>query len=35
MLVRKDTDRHPMPATVFGGVSTGMLIMWITGLLVK
>lgn len=34
-LIQKDTARHPMPATVFGGVTAGMLIMWITGLLVK
>jgi zinc transporter ZupT len=34
-LIRKDTDRHPMPLTVFSGVMAGMLVMWVTGLLVK
>jgi ZIP family zinc transporter len=34
-LIRKDTDRNPMPMMVFSGVMTGMLAMWITGLLVK
>jgi zinc transporter ZupT len=34
-LIRKDTDRQPMPLTVFSGVMAGMLVMWVTGLLVK
>jgi zinc transporter ZupT len=34
-LIRKDTDRQPMPMTVFSGVMAGMLVMWVTGLLVK
>jgi len=34
-LIQKDTTREPMPATVFGGVLTGMMLLWITGLLIK
>ena len=34
-LIQKDTDRQPMPMTVFSGVLTGMLLLWVTGLLIK
>jgi zinc transporter, ZIP family len=34
-LIRKDSERQPMPMTVFSGVMAGMLVMWVTGLLVK
>lgn len=32
-LIQKDTDKTPM--TVFSGVLTGMMVLWITGLLIK
>jgi zinc transporter ZupT len=34
-LIQKDTSRNPMPLTVFSGVMTGMLILWLTGLMIK
>lgn len=34
-LIQKDTDREPMPMTVFSGMLTGMLLLWVTGLLIK
>jgi zinc transporter ZupT len=34
-LIQKDTRRQPMPMTVFYGVLTGMLLLWVTGLLIK
>jgi zinc transporter ZupT len=34
-LIRKDTAREPMPLTVFAGVVVGMLLLWVTGLLIK
>jgi len=34
-LIQKDTAREPMPLTVFSGVMAGMLVMWVTGLLIK
>ena len=34
-LIQKDAARQPMPLTVFSGVLTGMLVLWITGLLIK
>jgi zinc transporter ZupT len=34
-LLQKDTAREPMPMTVFSGVLTGMLLLWVTGLLIK
>ena len=34
-LIQKDTTREPMPLTVFSGVLTGMLLLWVTGLLIK
>ena len=34
-LIQKDTAREAMPLTVFGGVLTGMLLLWVTGLLIK
>lgn len=34
-LIRKDIERNPAPMTVFSGVMTGMLVMWLTGLLVR
>jgi ZIP family zinc transporter len=34
-LIQKDTARKRMPMTVFSGVLTGMLLLWITGLIIK
>jgi zinc transporter ZupT len=34
-LIQKDTVREAMPMTVFSGVLTGMLLLWVTGLLIK
>jgi zinc transporter ZupT len=34
-LIRKDTERQAMPLTVFSGVLTGMLLLWVTGLMIK
>jgi zinc transporter ZupT len=34
-LIQKDTQREAMPMTVFSGVLTGMMLLWVTGLLIK
>jgi zinc transporter, ZIP family len=34
-LIQRDTARESMPLTVFSGVLTGMLLLWVTGLLIK
>jgi zinc transporter, ZIP family len=34
-LIQKDTARESMPMTVFSGVLTGMVLLWVTGLLIK
>lgn len=34
-LLRKDTAQDAMPLTVFPGVMAGMLLLWVTGLLIK
>jgi zinc transporter, ZIP family len=34
-LIQKDIQREAMPMTVFSGVVTGMLLLWVTGLLIK
>lgn len=34
-LIRKDTTREAMPFTVFSGIVSGMLLLWVTGLLIK
>lgn len=34
-LIQKDTDKKSMPMTVFSGVLSGMLLLWVTGLLIK
>ncbi len=34
-LIQKDTARQPMPMTVFSGILAGMLMLWVTGLLIK
>ena len=34
-LIQKDTARQPMPLTVFSGITAGMLLLWVTGLLIK
>ena len=34
-LIKKDMARESMPMTVFSGVLTGMLLLWVTGLLIK
>ncbi len=34
-LIQKDTQREAMPMTVFSGVLTGMMVLWVTGLLIK
>jgi zinc transporter ZupT len=34
-LIQKDNARQPMPMTVFSGVLAGMMVLWVTGLLIK
>lgn len=34
-LIQKDTLRQPLPGFVFGGVLTGMLLLWTTGIFIK
>ena len=34
-LVQNDNAKQPMPFTIFSGVLSGMLILWVTGLLIK
>jgi zinc transporter ZupT len=34
-LIHKDVAREAMPLTVFSGVVTGMLVLWVTGLMIK
>jgi zinc transporter ZupT len=34
-LIQKDTKSEPMPMVVFSGVLTGMMMLWVTGLLIK
>jgi ZIP family zinc transporter len=34
-LIQKDTNKQPMPMTVFSGILAGMLLLWVTGLLIK
>lgn len=34
-LIGKDTAREPMPMTVLSGVMAGMLLLWVTGVLIK
>ena len=34
-LIQKDTSKQPRPGCVFSGVLTGMLMLWVTGLLIK
>lgn len=34
-LIQRDTIKQPMPLTVFSGMLTGMLLLWVTGLLIK
>ncbi len=34
-LIQKDTQREAMPMTVFSGVLTGMMLLWLTGLMIK
>jgi len=34
-LIQRDTARQAAPGMVFGGVLTGMLLLWVTGLLIK
>jgi zinc transporter, ZIP family len=34
-LIQKDTSRDAMPLTVFSGIVAGMLLLWVTGLLIK
>ncbi len=34
-LIQKDTAKQPMPVTVFSGVTVGMLLLYITGFLIK
>lgn len=34
-LINRDTEKNPMPMTVFAGVVGGMLVMWGTGLFIK
>lgn len=34
-LIQKDTGKQAMPMTVFSGVLVGMVLLWVTGLLIK
>ena len=34
-LIRQDVAKRPMPLTVFAGVTFGMLLLYVTGLLIK
>jgi len=34
-MIQKDTTREGMPLTVFSGVLTGMLLLWVTGIFIK
>ncbi len=34
-LLRRDTEKHPAPMLIFSGVLSGMVLLWVTGLLVK
>ena len=34
-MIQKDIAKQPMPMTVFSGVLTGMMVLWVTGLLIK
>jgi zinc transporter ZupT len=34
-LIQKDTTKQAMPLTVFSGILSGMLLLWVTGLLIK
>lgn len=34
-IIQKDTAREAMPMTVFSGVLTGMLLLWVTGIFIK
>ncbi len=34
-LIQKDTAKQSMPGTVFSGVLAGMMLLWVTGLLIK
>jgi zinc transporter ZupT len=34
-LIQKDTAKQPMPMMVFSGILSGMLLLWVTGLLIK
>jgi zinc transporter ZupT len=34
-MILKDTNRESMPVTVFSGIVSGMMLLWITGLMIK
>ncbi len=34
-IIQKDTIREAMPKTIFSGVLTGMLLLWVTGIFIK
>ncbi len=34
-MIRKDTEKTPMPTTVFWGTLAGLMLLWVTGLLIK
>lgn len=34
-LIQRDAAKRPMPFTIFGGVTVGMLLLYVTGLLIK
>jgi len=34
-LIQKDSTKHPRPVTIFAGVTAGMLLLYVTGLLIK
>ncbi len=34
-MIQRDNKREPMPAPIFSGVLTGMLLLWVTGIFIK
>jgi zinc transporter, ZIP family len=34
-IIQRDTVKRPMPLTIFSGVTAGMLLLYVTGLLIK
>jgi hypothetical protein len=34
-IIQRDAVKRPMPLTIFSGVTAGMLLLYVTGLLIK